>query len=67
MAPIQGAPFCLQEKHDISDYYTDVKLEAMQITLCWILCFLSFVSTFTGQKHTYPPPWESIGYVLETY
>ena len=21
----------------------------------------------TGQKHTYPPPWESTGYVLETY
>ena len=21
----------------------------------------------TGQKDTYPPPWESIGYVLETY
>ena len=21
----------------------------------------------TGQKHTFPPPWESIGYVLETY
>ena len=22
---------------------------------------------FTGQKDTFPPPWESIGYVLETY
>ena len=21
----------------------------------------------TGQKHTFPPPWESTGYVLETY
>ena len=21
----------------------------------------------TGQKHMFPPPWESIGYVLETY
>ena len=21
----------------------------------------------TGQKHTLPPPWESTGYVLETY
>ena len=22
------------------------------------------LATFTGQKHTFPPPWESIGYVL---
>ena len=21
----------------------------------------------TGQKHMFPPPWESIGYVLEMY
>ena len=26
----------------------------------------AFKATDTGQKHTFPPPWESTGYVLET-
>ena len=45
----------------------------------YLTCFKSSLKThlstlftknpdsYTGQKHTFPPPWESIGYVLETY
>ena len=29
--------------------------------------FTSRSLAFTEQKHTFPPPWKSIGYVLETY